>query len=382
MSFFDLCRMTRPIDWFSKDAMPLTLKRMSLAVQAADSIRSEIMRNRWKVWIPSERELSRILRISRNSCRGALRILQHEKLIKPVRGRGSRMTRSAVRKQGRLASFDHSVGILIPTAMSQLQPLTILLIDELKSELFDLDVSVQLHHSPAVYRSNSMIAFEKLIENNKHDCWILIKTKETIQKWFMKQKVPCVVSGSLHPGIILPSADLDYRAICRHAAGQLISFGHRRLVFFNRRSRAAGDLESEAGFLEGASNSSNSDVVARVMYHDDNLESIGNLIQSLYSSARPPTGIFIANSFCYLSVASILAKRGIRVPEDVSLISRDDDSFMAYLEPAATRYHMDAGAFAHKCMALIRPLLEGGITKLEPVRVLPKFIPGGSCRVI
>jgi hypothetical protein len=33
-------------------------------------------------------------------------------------------------------------------------------------------------------------------------------------------------------------------------------------------------------------------------------------------------------------------------------------------------------------MFLLRPILEGGTVKLDPVRVLPRFVDGASCRAI
>jgi DNA-binding LacI/PurR family transcriptional regulator len=65
----------------------------------------------------------------------------------------------------------------------------------------------------------------------------------------------------------LPFRDLDHRAICRHAAGILLGLGHRKLALVMQKSRRAGDLESEAGFLEGVKQSSHADaqVGSRIM---------------------------------------------------------------------------------------------------------------------
>jgi DNA-binding LacI/PurR family transcriptional regulator len=360
--------------------VPLILKRSSLVAQVADVIRSEILRRAWSDWIPSERELNRTLHVSRNTCRAALHMLSCERLITPVQGRGIRVNRDVVRRARPAGRQTHSVGLIMPEVVSRLRPVNSLLIDDLREELFDQDVRLSLHVSSACYQANPEHALEKLVSKNRHDCWILVLSNEALQRWFMLRGIPCLVTGSVFPGIRLPSVDSDHRSICRHAVGKLISLGHRRIVFFNRDLRAAGDLESEDGFLQGARASSHSDVKAWVVYHDDNRESVGNLITKLLAVPEPPTGLIIANSYCYLSVMSTLARRGYRVPEDFSLISREDDAFLAYMDPEPARYLNPSSRHARKVMTMIRPLLEGGIPNLEPVRLTPQFAPGGSIR--
>jgi len=331
-------------------------------------------------WLPSERELSDLLHVSRNTCRAALRALYRENLIKPIRGRGIRVNQAAIPKGKSTGQRAQSIGVIIPEAIGRLRPTNSHLIEELQAELFDFGARLQLHSSPVYYRANPQEALNRLVEKNQHDCWILLLSNRALQRWFMKRKLPCLICGSIYPDIRLHSVDYDHRAVCRHATGRLIALGHRRIVFFNRRLRAAGDLESEAGLLEGVRTSSQEHVEARVVYHDDNAESVSLLVKKLFSSPQPPTGIIVANSYCYLSVVSTLARAGYRVPEDVSLISRDDDPYLDYLDPEPTRYIYDGAGLARKMMLQVRSLLEGGATKLNPVRLAARFVPGASVR--
>ncbi len=360
--------------------MALTFKRTSLIVQVADAVRAEIFRRGWTEWIPSERELSELFHVSRNTCRAALHSLYRENLIKPIRGRGRRVNHAAIPKARSAGQHVQSVGVIIPEALGRLRPSNSLLIEELQGELFDFGARLQLHNSPVYYRTNPNEALERLVEKNHHDCWILMLSHRALQHWFMKQNLPCLICGSIYPDIRLHSVDYDYRAVCRHATGKLIALGHRRIVFLNRRLRAAGDLESEAGLLEGVRTSSQEHVEARVVYHDDNVESVSPLVKKLFAAPQPPTGIIVANSYCYLSVMSALAHARLRVPEDVSLISRDDDPYLAYLEPEPARYIYDGAGLARKMMLQIRSLLEGGNMKLDPVRLAARFVEGASMR--
>ena len=361
--------------------MPLALKRLSLSHQVAEVVRAEILRGAWLDWIPSERSLSRTLHVSRNTCSNALQALCREGLIEVVVGRGLRITRRLAR-QADDAAASRSVGILLPDAINRLRPAVSLFVDELKDELFDSGTRTQLHCSAAFYNAHPAGALKRLVEQNHHDCWILLFSRKPLQSWFAEQKLPCVVSGSTHPGIRLPSVDWDNRATCRHAAGTLIGLGHRRLAFFNRASRAGGDLESEQGFKEACQQTRSLGVVGSVVYHEDERESVVRLVDNLFSCAQPPTGILVANSHCYLSVGSALARRGLRIPQDISLISRDDDFFLGYIEPDPARYLADPSIWVHKIMHALRRLLEGREAKLQPIRIMPRFISGHSLQEI
>ena len=357
--------------------MALAFKRASLITQVTDALRAELLKGQWKDWLPSERELSTTLHVSRNSCRSALNMLRKEGLIRSVHGRGTRIA-----EHGGAATLlkNHrarSVGVIAPQPLGLLRPRQALFLDEVRDELFDMGVRIQMHNSPACYSRYPGRALEKLVETNSHDCWIVLLSNEPLQRWFMGRRLPCVVTGSVYPGITLPSIDEDYRAACRHAAGRLIALGHRHIAFLSRQSRAAGDLESEAGFREGL----HPNVRAKVVYHDDQSSTTVSLVKKLFSEPDPPTGMLVANSFCFVSVMTALAALRIRVPDDVSLISRDDDPFLAYVTPKPDLYRHDPVQFAHKLMLILRPMLLGEPVRPGPHRLVPKFVEGGSCRV-
>ncbi|HZZ57510.1 MAG TPA: GntR family transcriptional regulator [Opitutaceae bacterium] len=361
--------------------MSLTFKRASLVAQVADAIRSQIHGGTWREWIPSERELSNSLHVSRNTCRFALHMIYREGLAEPIQGRGIRVKRATPASGGPAVATRHSVGVIIPEPIGRLRPSNALMIEELQAELYDMGVRLQLHSSPAYYGGNPRHALEKLVEKNPHDCWILVLSQRPLQSWFMQRGLPCVISGSIYDGVELPSVDFDLRAVCRHAVGMLLAQGHRRIVFFNRQLRAAGDLDSEMGFHEGVRGTSYEQVEARVVYHDDHLASVASLTKQLFKgSMKPPSALIVANPYCYLSVMSTLARLGFRVPDDVSLISRDDDPFLNHVDPEPARYIYDVTHLARKVMFLVRSLLDGGLAKRDAVRIVPHFSAGGSVR--
>lgn len=348
----------------------------TVASQLAVQLRAELEKNTWRDWLPSERVLSRTLQASRNTVRAALEQLKSDGLIEPVRGLGNRVVGKA--KSPSLQDQTKTVGVLIPEPIGRLRPLIALWIDELKDLLIEEGYRLRIHEGRQYFQTNPARALERLIGQHPHSAWVLTLSSEAMQRWFARRGAPCLVAGSTYPGVTLPHYDLDYRAICRHAAGVLLRLGHRRLALLNRESRRAGDVDSERGFLEGLRQSTHTDATAEIAYHRDDVESVARALRSLLDRTNPPTALVVSNSYAYLSTASLLAQRGLRVPRDISLISRDDDPFLASLVPEPARYRVDPHSFAKKIVGALLQMLNRSPALRSPAPLLPKFTAGGS----
>jgi DNA-binding LacI/PurR family transcriptional regulator len=66
------------------------------------------------------------------------------------------------------------------------------------------------------------------------------------------------------------------------------------------------------------------------------------------------------------------------VPQDISLISRDDDPFLASLVPEPARYRVDPHSFAKKIVGALLQLLNRSSSLRSPALLQPKFAAGAS----
>lgn len=350
----------------------------TVASQIAAQLRAELDKGAWRGWLPSERVLSRTVQASRNTVRAALEQLKADGLIEPVRGLGNRVL-ATPKSPG--TAHPKTVGVLIPDSIARLRPFSSFWIDELKDLLIEEGCRLRIHEGRQYFQTNPARALERLVEQNNHGAWVLMLSSEPTQRWFARKKIPCLIAGSTFPGVSLPHYDLDYRAICRHAAGALLRLGHRRLALVNREAPRAGDVDSELGFLEGVRGHPGGDATADIAYHREDLESIARALKRLLDREKPPTALVVCNSYVYLSIATLLAQRGLRVPHDISLVSRDDDPFLRSVFPSPARYVVDPHTFAKKILGLLLQLLSHGPAPRPPQPLLPKFAAGGSTAV-
>ena len=349
-------------------------RRQSLVSQTAAILRDEIKRGAWKQWLPGERVLCETLQVSRNTLRAALAQLKRDSVIRSDHGTGNRILLRATRRSRALKS--HDVGLISPDALERIRPSQTLWIDELRAMLSERGCRLHVFHGPQYYRTNPAAALDKLLKQHPHGCWILFMSNEAIQRWFEKIGTPCIVAGSVHAGINLPYRDLDHRAMCRHAAGVLLGQGHRKIALMIRKSRLAGDLESEAGFLEGVKASARDDAEALVSYHDGSVAGICQALRRLMDLKPAPTALLVANAYHYLTVIGRLSQLGLRVPRDVSLISRDEDPFLSFLVPPPARYMTNPHLMAKSLLRPILEHLEDGVVTQQANRIMPEFIRG------
>ena len=351
-------------------------QRHSLVGQAVAYLHAAIAAGQWRDWLPAERTLCEMLQVSRSTLRRALTQLQRDGAIRAEHGAGNRILPRAARPRGRLRS--HEVALLTPEPLERLNPTQTLWIDELRAMLSERGCRLHLLHGRQYFRANPAAALEKLVRQHPHSCWILALASPACQQWFARRGLPCLIAGSCHADVDLPFRDRDHRATCRHAAGVLLGLGHRKLAFVTQRTRLAGDLESEAGFLEGVQRSRHSDAVAVVCHHDATAAGIAQLLKRLLAQKPAPTAMLVANAYHFLAVVSGLAELGWRVPADVSVISRDEDPFLSFLLPAPARYVTSPRAFARSLLQPVLELLGGGAVSQRAVRLMPQFVRGAT----
>lgn len=128
---------------------------------------------------------------------------------------------------------------------------------------------------------------------------------------------------------------LDNERGGREATSHLLELGHRRVALL----MAETDWTSDAGRLQGyvaahdeAGVPLDERLILPVPFHaPDAAERIDALLRE-----RAPTGIFAANNTLAEEAWHVLRRRGIRLPDDVSLVGFDDVPWMAMVDPGIT----------------------------------------------
>ncbi len=349
-------------------------QRSSLVSQTTRILLEEMRAGRWRRWLPGEHELAKALRVSRVTLRAALAQLEREGWLKTSQGRRREITVS--QRANKNLTAGNRVILLTPAPLQSLPAFTVYWMDALREQLGDhgLYLDIQVHQ--AAYAAKSAHALQQLTESQQAMTWVLYCSTRQMQKHFAAQELPCVITGSRHPGIELPSLDTDYRAACRHAAGLFLSRGHHRLVLLNPETGTGGELESEQGFLQAIPVTQTAEIEAKIVRHDGTVPGICTCLDKLFRSQRPPTALLVSRPMHALTTLGHSLRRGIRLPGDVALIARDTDAFLEHMVPSVARYSSEPVPFAQKLSRLVLGIAQNGRVTQEPIRLMPRFISG------
>jgi LacI family transcriptional regulator len=358
-------------------AQPVTTNRLpqklSLVAQTAAILKERIQAGEWHKWLPGEKELHTQLHVARMTLRGALQKLQHEGLVRSSQGKRREIlpVRRPVTSQA-----SARVLLLTPVPMHFHLPFHVLLTTALRDLLGESGYHLEIHASRAPYGRSAASSLERLIEQLRPVGCVLLTSTQNMQRWFSRRGIPCVIVGSRHPGVNLPSVDKAHRAVCRHAVGLFLARGHRRLTFLNPESGAAGDIESEQGFNEGLAQSQHGGLQANIVRHNETVPDICRKLSVLFRRGSPPTGLLIARAGFVLTAMGHLLRSGLRLPGDVALISRDDEAFLSQMVPTVARYVVTPESMACRLSSAVLEVVRAGSVGPADYLIMPAFSAG------
>lgn len=326
-------------------------------------------------WLPSERRLCRELQISRGTLRAALEILRHRNLIRSEGGRGHRIRAGTAAAPAYVPGL---IGILAPAPLENYRPHFAIRFDHLHHLATLRHWRILRVNGAAYFGGMAERLLSRLVRENLCECWVLMHSNERVQRWFATSGLPCVVAGRTFPGVDLPSAGVDYRASARHAAGHLLHLGHTHMGLLVAQEKGPGLAEGEVDFIDACNAHRGAAIRTTRLTHDNTVRGIIRLLTQRLARADRPTALVVETSNQYLAAVSVLHQLGLRVPGDVSLISRISDPFLDYLVPEPCRYEVDPRHAAEVLIRLIVRRLNGTAGNGCVVSMTPKFLRGAS----
>ena len=350
----------------------MLLNFQSIAMQVAQALRTEIAHRTWGGSLPGERQLAEHYQVSRKTVRKALAELRAEGVLQTEQSRGSIIAAPRARRR----EADPRIALLLPEPLEFSRPFTALWVNRLMSLLQEIGHPLQIFHGTKYYGANAARSLARLTAAHSTRCWIVARSNRPLQEWFAASGLPALISGSAFPGVALPSVDVDHRALCRHAAALFLRQGHRRLALFLEHGGHGGDVESEQGFREGLATASAAPPPV-VCIPERSAPTIIREVRRLLARPEPPTGLLLSNSYSYLTVLSYLGSLGLRVPRDMSIVSRDEETFLRFMYPTPTYYSTPPAKFAHALHQALKRILAGDRSAFV-IRIMPDLVKGDS----
>lgn len=163
-------------------------------------------------------------------------------------------------------------------------------------------------------------------------------------------------------------------------AGQLLTeYGHRTIGYIDGPPGLSMCQERVEGFREAMANGAEPSSMKLLLAQGDFSGASGAFaVLGLLRDCPEITAVCCANDLMAMGAITALAKEGLRVPEDVSVMGYDGAFFTAYMNPPLTTVCHNNVRIGTRAVELLANLLNGGPSREE--RIAPSLVVRDSVR--
>jgi LacI family transcriptional regulator len=197
----------------------------------------------------------------------------------------------------------------------------------------------------------------------------------------MARKLPIAITGRdlSAPNVFSLHTD-QVDGACR-ATRHLIELGHTRIAHISGPLDLPDAQDRREGYMRAHSEAGLA-MDPRLMMVGSYMETGGaEAMHRLLDAGHPFTAVFCANDQSLWGARQVLDARGLRVPQDISLVGFDDVPQSAYMTPALTTVHQPiyemGRAAAHRLLAALGAVPPPS----DPVPGLRLVVRGTACRI-
>ena len=188
--------------------------------------------------------------------------------------------------------------------------------------------------------------------------------------------VPYVLVGPAEPAEGRPRPlSVDDEAGVRRAVRHLYALGHRRIAHV---AGADGYVHSEVRRRGWAAEMAELGLDADLVVTADFSGASGaRATHELLDLPHPPTAIVYANDLMAIAGISVATDRGVRVPDDLSVVGFDDVPLAEYVVPPLTTVRQEVITWGRECARTLVAVVEGREPE-EPLLPPVAFVVRGS----
>jgi LacI family transcriptional regulator len=173
----------------------------------------------------------------------------------------------------------------------------------------------------------------------------------------LREQVPVVIAARQIPGLAERCLHVDNEQAAHRATQYLIEAGHRRIAHIAGPAEHEDALRRRAGYERALSEAQIPFNAALVVHGNFRRQSGILAVEALLTRGESFTAIFCGNDQMAFGARLALYRRGIRVPEDVSLVGFDDQPVSAFMTPPLTTVRQPALEIGHAAAQAMLQLL-------------------------
>ncbi len=285
-------------------------------------------------WLPTERALAEEFEVSRMLIRSAIKELERQELISCTSHRRPTVMQRRLPVVRHVSAVSRNVAMWVCPAPSwPATAMTMRGVQQVLTDNWRLVVGSPTGDTKQ-QRIDSELRFLRQIQRDRDVDGLIIEylggqLNLPILEELRESDLKIVFIGHEPPaGFPAHHVGVDNRRSTERAVSQLLKMGHTTIGYvsnFDEVSTVANRLAGYQKALKHAGHECYPDLIARDPGPpgDNDMEGCEKLVEQLMCRSSPPTGIVTVNDVVAFRVLHALKLRGLRTPEDVSLIGFD-----------------------------------------------------------
>ncbi len=161
----------------------------------------------------------------------------------------------------------------------------------------------------------------------------------------------------------------------------LYELGHRKILYFGRRDSTTHQLRAE-GYLQACRKFGLEPRFCDSSFPRSSVENGYHLAKELFSRPADYTAIFASTDSNALGIMQAADERGLRIPEDLSLIGFDDIPSAALPRIELTTIQQPKKAMAVQAVEMLLDKIENGTQGYIHQILLPSLVQRSTCRAL
>ncbi|WP_166831726.1 GntR family transcriptional regulator [Thalassoroseus pseudoceratinae] len=332
--------------------------------------------------LPSEHRLAEVLEIARSTVRQAMGALERDGLIRRIHGKGTFVNDQVQPRSGREQNL---FALIVPETQTGFYP---------AFQCSFEDAAAGVNSQVIVCNSNNDVDKQgntilQLIDRQVAGVAIVptagTKTPAFHIRQLQQHGIPVVCCSRPVEGVKTPWLRIPFEDVGRRAGEALSRAGHSRVAFIASFRSAAAEAY-EAGLRAALSQAEDTPQI-QAFYASgpspdvsQNEDEVASAIEEMFlRKETSPTAIFTSFDSLAELIYVLLAKKGLRVPEDVSLVSFGGSQRIGALACRLTSVTVDEAQLGREAITLLEQMKRGDLRiDAAETRVLPLGLSNGS----
>lgn len=186
--------------------------------------------------------------------------------------------------------------------------------------------------------------------------------------------MPLVVIDRSFPGTGLPSITSDNYQGGYDAVNYILSMGHKKISCIQGIPKSQPSLERVRGFKDALQNGNILFENNMIVGDDYSTDNGYRQTRILFSLEDPPTAIFALSNLIGLGVIKAVYEMGLKIPDDISLISFDEQPYSAFLGTPMTTVDQKKSEMGQLAVAVLLEFIKNKEYRKKVVNMTLKTI--------